>query len=278
MLTDICHQQCGCSLGSQLLQRSIKGLILLQVSHNRRWLQIRLQWRWPGVSGKQPDRIIRKAQSPARPSVFRNILGVKHATAASDLGGFHQRLGPDHVRHVCEARWEKPSKRPASRRPAWPGSGEGTGNRLLRSVCVCVCVCSALSLSSSLCASTCQMSESASPAQHFYTHEESDSGALWCYLRTVSRTTEARARSLYLFLSLIFCLNPKQMLHVLVLNENKTSAGCQYIRKLLNQHHHDVNKYGDILCIVEAKSILTYIDFSNLSVINSISWITSVCH
>lgn len=84
VLTDSCHQQCDCCPGSLLLQQSIKGLILLQVSHNRRWLQIRLQWRWLGISGPNNQTVLLYRVSPKPGSQFCNIFGVKCTTMASD--------------------------------------------------------------------------------------------------------------------------------------------------------------------------------------------------
>ncbi len=75
----------SCRPGLPLLQGSIKALILLQVSHNRRWLQIRLQWRWLGISGPNNQTVLLERLSLQLGNHFCYIFGGKCTTMASDF-------------------------------------------------------------------------------------------------------------------------------------------------------------------------------------------------
>lgn len=99
--SNCCLRVCVCDLspavwllpGLRLLQRSIKGLILLQVTHNRQWLQIRLRRRWLGISGTNSQTVLleRLSLQPGNHFFFlffavSPVLGKKKATTmASDL-------------------------------------------------------------------------------------------------------------------------------------------------------------------------------------------------
>lgn len=99
--SNCCLRVCVCDLspavwllpGLRLLQRSIKGLILLQVTHNRQWLQIRLRRRWLGISGTNSQTVLlqRLSLQPGNHLFFlffavSPVLGEKKATTmASDL-------------------------------------------------------------------------------------------------------------------------------------------------------------------------------------------------